>query len=84
MVTKKKIIKRKYPVVLTPHFRSKAIHTNLSDFRKIKKCLKEIPSRPTKGSMGIKSCENIRVVYKVSNSKIYPLTFIKKKGKNGR
>ncbi len=81
MIRKKRTIKRKYPVIPTPYFRGKSQSLSKVEFMNVKKCLRDLSSTRTKKTIGVKSCGNIRVIYRVSNKKIYPLTLVRKRKK---
>lgn len=86
-MTKKKVSYfRKTPIIIpTRHFNQKLKEISYPDFLKIKSCLNDIslPSKKTqRPSFKTKNCgKNIQLVYKLSGAYVYPLTFIKRKGK---
>jgi len=88
MVLKKKNYKRSpLPIVIPAHFKSRIRRISSANVIMVNKCLREASGalvvRPNESvsKFRSKSCGDLRVIYKISGGKIYPLTVFKKKKK---
>jgi len=72
-----------FPIIPTSHFINKIDQASSANIAKINKCLSgmalERRSSKVIPSLKVRTCGDMRIIYKISNKGIFPITYIRRK-----